>query len=194
MPIDSKAVTPEHGHHDPDAPLIARLGAGDEAALAILMSRHLNKIHAAAYHMLGDKMAAEDVAQTTFLQLWKIAPQWETGRGKVLSYLYRVTSHRCLDILRKTKEHTLGDYPDIEDNHPSAFDTLSKKDDADMLKTALAGLPPRQRLALTLFYYQHQSLKQASEIMNITPTAFESLLRRARNGLKPLLLSREISS
>jgi len=194
MPINNKTTPAKHGHNDPDALLMARLASGDEAALALLMDRHLSAIHAAAYYMLSDNMAAEDVTQMAFLQLWKIAPQWETGRGKVLTYLYRISSHRCLDILRKTKEHSQGDYPDIEDDHPNGFDTLSKKDDANILNSALAELPPRQRLALTLFYYQHQSLKQASEIMNITPTAFESLLRRARNRLRPILLSREISS
>ena len=49
--------------HDADEPLRLRLIAGDEGALSELMDRHMSKIYATAYRMLGDKMQAEDVTQ-----------------------------------------------------------------------------------------------------------------------------------
>lgn len=172
---------------DPDALLLDRLKRGDETALSDLIDRHIKKIHAVAYRMLGDRMQAEDVAQMVFLNFWQTAPNWESGRGRVLTYLYRVTTHRCLDILRKSKETFPGELPDIEDHRPDALDKLHQNDQRIEIESALAQLSHRQRVALTLFYYEHQSLKDASKILEMTPSAFESLLRRARQSLKSFL-------
>jgi len=179
---------------DPDAALMKRIGAGQSAALSELINLHMHKIHAAAYRMLGDAGRAEDVTQMVFLKLWETAPQWEYGRANVLTYLYRLTTHRCLDILRKSKEALPGSLPDMIDPQPSAFDTLAQAQRNNQIHHALDKLSARQRAALTLFYYQHQSLKDAAEIMDITPTAFESLLRRARAALKPLLTQQDLET
>lgn len=178
---------PSDEFSDPDGPLLERLKLGDEKALSELIDRHLKKIHAAAYHMLGDQMQAEDVTQMVFLNFWQTAPNWEHGRGRVLTYLYRVTTHRCLDILRKSKETLPGELPDIQDHRPNALDTLHQNEQRTTLEGALAQLSHRQRAALTLFYYENQSLKEASKILDVTPSAFESLLRRARQSLKSFL-------
>lgn len=187
--ISPKGATPRKAQTliDRDAALCRRLGQSDHAALAQLMERHMGKIHAAAYRMLGDSARAEDVTQMVFLQMWKIAPEWEYKRGSVLAYLYKTATHRCLDILRKSKEALPGTLPDHPDNRPNALEHMTRQDEARAVKDALQKLPDRQRAALTLFYYQHQSLKDAAKIMDITPTAFESLLRRARQNMKPLL-------
>ena len=180
--------------HDADEPLRLRLIAGDEGALSELMDRHMSKIYATAYRMLGDKMQAEDVTQMVFLKLWQIAPTWESGRATLLTYLYRVTTHRCLDILRKTKESLPGVLPDMVDNRPSAFDHIANAETSAQMQLALNELSDRQRAAITLFYYEHKSLKTAAKIMDITPSAFESLLRRARATLKSHLIPQHIDS
>ena len=173
--------------HDIDEPLRQRMANGDDRALGELMDRHMHKIHGTAYRMLGDNMKAEDVTQMVFLKLWQMAPTWETGRGTILTYLYRITNHRCLDILRKAKESLPGELPDIADESASAFNEVARTEQSERVQYALEQLPDRQRAAITLFYYEHQSLKMAADILNITPSAFESLLRRGRKSLKSLL-------
>ena len=179
---------------DPDASLVTRIGQRDEAALSQLMSLHMDKIHAAAFRMLGDRAKAEDITQIVFLKLWETAPKWELGRGRVLTYLYRLTTHRCLDILRKRKESLPGVLPDVIDTQPNAYDHIAQAEQSLKIERALNKLSDRQRAALVLFYYQHQSLKDASKIMDITPNAFESLLRRARQTLKPILSEEKIET
>ena len=173
--------------HDIDEPLRLRMASGDERALGELMDRHMRKIHGTAYHMLGDNMQAEDVTQMVFLKLWQIAPTWEPGRATLLTYLYRITHHRCLDILRKSKESLPGELPDMADERPTAFNNIVQAEQAERVQYALQQLPDRQRAALTLFYFEHQSLKMAANILNVSPAAFESLLRRGRKSLKSLL-------
>jgi len=188
------APPPKAKSHDADEPLRQRLAEGDQTALAELMDRHMNKIYGTAYTMLGDPMKAEDVTQMVFLKLWQIASKWETGRATILTYLYRVTTHRCLDILRKTKEQLPGELPDITDKAPSALDHIVQEQRSEHVQNALRQLSPRQRVAITLFYFEHHSLKSAADIMDMTPAAFESLLRRARKTLKPLLIHLDLES
>lgn len=188
MNDNSLTLSPDAAPIDIDAPLLARMAAGDDKALGQLMDKHMRKIHGTAYKMLGDKMKAEDVTQMVFLNLWTMAPKWDASRGgTILSYLYRVCTHRCLDILRKAKESLPGELPDMIDQRPSAFDAIERAEQSERVQYAISQLPDTQRAALTLFYYEHQSLKDAAQILDKTPAAFESLLRRARNSLKSLL-------
>lgn len=187
--ISSQEETPTI---DTDAPLLRRLADGDQKALSELMDKHMRKIHGTAYRMLGDRMKSEDVTQMVFLKLWQIAPTWEAGRGTILSYLYRMTTHRCLDILRKSKESLPGELPDVTDQSPSALDHMAQAETSERVNSALGHLPHRQRAAISLFYYDHQSLKSSANIMDMTPAAFESLLRRARAALKSLLVHEDM--
>ena len=81
----SQLTVIEGGVSDPDAALIIAMAAGDSGALSDLMDRHLKTIKSLAWHMLGDDMAAEDVAQEVLLKSWIMARTWEPGRAKLKS-------------------------------------------------------------------------------------------------------------
>ncbi|HEY8368527.1 MAG TPA: sigma factor, partial [Thermodesulfobacteriota bacterium] len=56
---------------DPDLPLVQRAGRGDQAACAVLVDRHLPAVLRVAERLLGERAAAEDVAQEAFLRVWQ---------------------------------------------------------------------------------------------------------------------------
>jgi RNA polymerase sigma-70 factor (ECF subfamily) len=176
--------TQKAGHIDPDADLIFGLKAGDERALAGLMDRHMQTIHSQAFYMLGDQMAAEDVTQTVFLKTWEHMSAWEAGRAKLLTWMRRVTTNTCLDILRKKKPIYTDSVPDREDDGQSPFDSLSQSQRSERVAKAISQLPDTQRAALTLSYYQGISQREGASILDITEGAYESLLVRARKALK----------
>ena len=66
---------------DDDA-LIARFAQGDQAAARLLAARLTPGVLALAMRLLRDRAESEDVAQEAMLRLWKIAPDWESGRAK----------------------------------------------------------------------------------------------------------------
>ena len=175
------------GVSDPDADLIFGLKAGDERALAGLMDRHMTTIHKMAFYMLGEQMAAEDVSQTVFLKTWENAKNWEPGQAKLLTWMRRVTRNACLDMLKKKKPIYTDSVPDMEDISNSPFETLSQTEQSSRVGAALAQLPENQRTALTLSYYQGVSQREGATIMDISESAYESLLVRARKALKILL-------
>ena len=181
------------GVTDPDADLIFGLKAGDEKALAGLMDRHMTTIHKMAFYMLGEQMAAEDITQTVFLKTWENAKNWQPGQAKLLTWMRRVTRNACLDMLKKKAPIYTDTVPDIEDDANSPFESLSQSEQSDRVGAALAQLPENQRTALTLSYYQGVSQREGSNVMDISESAYESLLVRARKALKILLANERMT-
>jgi len=144
----------------------------------------MTTIHKMAFYMVGEKMTAEDVTQTVFLKTWEHAKSWEPGQAKLLTWMRRVTRNACLDILKKKGPIYTDTVPDIEDDANSPFESLSQSEQSHRVGVALAQLPENQRTALTLSYYQGVSQREGSNIMDVSESAYESLLVRARKALK----------
>lgn len=176
---------------DPDADIILALGRGEADALNQLMNRHLANIKSSARHMLGDEMMAEDIAQEVFLRAWKQAPNWQSGQAKFSTWLHRVTKNLCYDRLRKTQEIYPDTVPDIMDDSPQAAQVLADRQthtaQKSKIEQAMAALPKRQRMAITLCHYQDFSQGEAAEIMEVGVHAYESLLARGRKNLRTQL-------
>lgn len=174
-------------HHDPDADLILAMAAGDSAALSAMMDLHLTSIKSLAWHMLSDDAAAEDVAQEVFLKGWIQARKWEPGRAKFVTWMKRVATNACLDRLRKKKEILSDTLPERTDNAVSADAAMIERDTSSAVQTAINTLPERQRAALTLCHFQDMSQIEAADILEISVSAYESLLARARRSLRGVL-------
>lgn len=145
-------------------------------------------IYAACYRMLGSKHAAEDASQETFLRLWRHAARWKPQGAKFESWLYRVAMNICLDQLRKKKREAPEEAaPERADSADRQDQTLFARERRFAIDEALAGLPERQRLAITLCHYQELSNIEAAEIMKVSVDAMESLLARGRRALKQKL-------
>ncbi|MBI0362500.1 RNA polymerase sigma factor [Burkholderia oklahomensis] len=172
---------------DPDAELVARVGARDPAAVRTLVARKLPRLLALATRMLGDRMEAEDVAQDAFVRIWKHAPRWREGEARFDTWLHRVVLNLCYDRLRGRREEPVDELPDAIDPHPAPDARLEHRACGELVRQALAALPARQREALVLNYYQELSNVEAANLMGITVDALESLLARARRNLRAQL-------
>lgn len=171
-----------------DLDLVRRAGAGDRLAASELIVRHTDKIMGLCYRMLGERSAAEDAVQETFLRLWKNAGKWRDEGAKIETWLYRVAKNICLDRLRKSGREVAEDAaPEQADGADGAETQMIKADRAKAVKAALARLPDRQRLAIALCHYQEKSNIEAAEIMDVSVEAVESLLSRARRTLRKTL-------
>ena len=156
---------------------------GDETAFTILLDRHLSTIQALAYYMLGDAHLAEDAAQSTFLKTWQMLPNWQPGQARLLTWVRRVTKNHCLDVLKKKRPVLMDIVPDVPDEASTSFDDIAMDEQKQAVMNAMAELSGNQRLALTLSYYQNVSQTEGASIMDISVSAYESLLVRARKSL-----------
>lgn len=169
-----------------DAALLARVGAGDAAACRALVDDHLGRIHAFAWRMLGDAAEAEDVAQESFLRLWRTAPGWR-GEARVGTWLHRVAYNICIDRLRR-RDRGHAELPDdLVDPAPGPAQDRQRAQVAAAVRRALARLPERQRAAIALVHYQELGNVEAAGILGVSVEALESLLARGRRALRERL-------
>jgi RNA polymerase sigma factor (sigma-70 family) len=170
---------------DPDVELLARIGSGVPAAVREMVSRKLPRLLSLATRMLGDHVEARDVAQETFVQIWKHARRWQAGRARFDTWVHRVALNLCNDRLRRRKDAVpFDDALETIDPTPVQDAQLDQTSRSERINAALAALPTRQREALILQYYQDCSNVEAAGLMGITVDALESLLSRARRNLR----------
>ncbi len=169
---------------DPDSELVIRAGAGDRASIRELVRMKLPRILALARRMLGDAGEAEDVAQESFLRLWRQAPSWRPGGARIDSWLYKVTLNLCYDRLRRRREIATAEPPVGTDPAPDPEATLLGREIGGRIDAGLLALPPRQREAIVLVHFQEIAGSDAARIMEISVEALESLLARGRRGLR----------
>lgn len=176
---------------DDDDRLVARIGQGDRAAARLLVQAKLSRVVQLAVRLLGDRAEAEDVAQETFIRVWKHAHRWRPGRARFDTWLHTVTLNLCRDRMRRRRETTVDIMPDVADPAPSAEEHLFALRRDERVATAIRALPERQREAIVLVHYQDLSNIAAAEAMDTTVEAVESLLARGRRSLRTQLLRHE---
>jgi RNA polymerase sigma-70 factor (ECF subfamily) len=170
-----------------DDVLMAEVARGDMEAFRTLNRRYLARVVALAGRTLGDAAEAEDVAQETFLRLWRTAPNWRPNEAKVGTWLHRVALNLCFDKLSRRREEHPGDPPDAVDPAPGPSSVAQQRETADHVRTALDTLPDAQRRAITLCHYQGMRNIEAAEVMGVSIEALESLLARGRRKLREQL-------
>ena len=171
---------------DDDA-LMRAVGQGARDAFAVLMERHLDRTLALATRITGNRNAAEDVAQEAFLRVWKSAGNWQPGRARFTTWLYRVTVNLCLDLRRRpafAPLELIGDPPDLSEDAVSA---IARRQRNALLEREIATLGDRQRTALALCYAGGLSNAEAAEVLEVSVGALEGLLVRARRKLRERL-------
>ena len=167
-----------------DEILMRRIAEGDEHAFRRLADRHLDRILQLARKLLGSAAAAEDVAQEALLRIWLNAAGWRPEKSRLTTWIYTITYRLCLDRLRSRRTQPLDEAFELADPGPGAFDALALAEERRRLAAALAALQPRQRAAVTLFYYEELSGPDAAAVLGLSLRAFWSLLHRARASIQ----------
>lgn len=138
-----------------DAELVARARAGERDALAVLVSRHLDDVYDVALRVLGDPELARDAAQDAFVHALRALNRFR-GEASFRTWLLRIAVNAARMLVRRNgrrREVTLEQAADIAaETDPSAGVLLPAE--TARLAEALARLPEKQRLAVTLRVYQ----------------------------------------
>ncbi|OQW96044.1 MAG: hypothetical protein BWK79_00245 [Beggiatoa sp. IS2] len=170
-----------------DEQMMYRIQQGDHQAFRRLVEQHLNPLYRFVRRMLGTPTDADDIVQETFIKVWRNAHQWQVGKAKLSTWLHSIAHHCCIDSYRQNSG-TLVDLEEVADiAAPETSSGIYQTEILDYVGNALRKLPERQRSAILLCYYQGFSNQETAEILNISVTALESLLARARKALKQQL-------
>jgi RNA polymerase sigma-70 factor (ECF subfamily) len=173
-----------------DEALIARSRKGDAAAVRLLVERHSATVFRIAYRLVGAKVQAEDIAQDVLLRMLDYREGWLSKPGFHV-WLRRAVYNRTVDIHRKQRPwvfSALDAASEKEDEAPPQDAAIAAAQDQNMVAAAVLDLPLRQRMAVTLCFYEQMSLAEAAAVLKVSVGAVESLLHRAKTTLKQKLL------
>ena len=184
----------------PDEELMMRCRNGDMSAFELLLSRYKDAIINFIYRSIGDYHRAEDLSQETFLRVFKSAKRYEP-KSKFKNWLYRIASNLCKNEVRDRERRGLSSLDELmtDDDgkishavltdHSRAPDKLyEKKERENLIRYAIDRLPENQRLAIIMVTYQNLRYDAIAEAMGCSVSAVKSLIHRARQNLKGLLI------
>ncbi|MFB9688896.1 RNA polymerase subunit sigma-70 [Amycolatopsis plumensis] len=177
-----------------------------------LVEQHRREIQVHCYRMLGSLADAEDLTQETFLRAWKGRDGFE-GRASVRTWLYRIATNACLDVLARRPRRVLPDqlgpagepvgpieaadlpwlepYPDRLLESAGPDDAVVERETIELAYlAAVQYLPPRQRAALILRDVLGWSAKETAASLETSVASANSALQRARATLRERLPAR----
>jgi RNA polymerase sigma-70 factor, ECF subfamily len=169
-----------------DAGLLEAAAGGSHAAFSEIVSRHFQPVYRLVWRMTGGAADSEDLAQDAFVKLWKNPAQLREGAA-LRGWLMRVASNAVIDASRKPRNSALDGLPEPADPQARTDAGLDRAEAARLIDARIAALPERQRLALSLVYFEGLSNIEAAAVMEASVEAVESLLSRARRSLKESL-------
>jgi RNA polymerase sigma-70 factor (ECF subfamily) len=182
---------------DPDAALMLRVKGGDMEAFEALVEKYKQPIINVMYRMIRDLDEAEDLAQNVFIRVYQSADRYQAS-AKFSTWVFTIARHLCLNEIRRRGRHpadslessqsdteTPRQFPDNSTfSPPQAFlhGELERK-----IQEALAELPEKQRLAISLCQEDELSYDEIAEVLECSISATKSLIHRGRETLKQKL-------
>jgi RNA polymerase sigma-70 factor, ECF subfamily len=188
------------GPADPDAALLARLRAGEDAAYEELVRASSPRLLATLRRMLRNDDDARDALQDAFLAAFRALPRFE-GQSKLSTWLHRIAVNAALMKLRSKRRRPEASIDELlprfeEDGHFTA-DTAStgklldeQVDEARRRAAVRRGidrLPEAHRTVIVLRDVEGLSTEETAEQLGITREATKMRLHRARQALRTLL-------
>ncbi|WP_448205247.1 sigma-70 family RNA polymerase sigma factor [Azospirillum sp. sgz302134] len=166
---------------------MAEVAAGNRRAFDVLTRRHLTRSLSLALRIAGNAHDAEEVVQDAFLQVWRNADGWRGDRALFTTWLYRIVVNRALTSRRRRGFAPMEEAAEIPSPLPGAEEAVEERQLARSVDSAIAALPERQRAALSLCVYEELSCAEAAKVLQVSVSAMESLLVRARRVLRETL-------
>ena len=191
------ALDEEHGHAggsvletDPDARLMVAACRGDESAFPALFRRHHARVLNYCLRMVGNLDRAEELAQETFVNLYRARHRYEP-RAHFVTYLFRVATNLCLNEKRRLARWGRPaevDAPETKELEDSSLETIEERmilaERWNRVRDVVARLPKRQAAALFATRFEGLSQIEASETLGVSIQSLKSLLFRATRTLR----------
>jgi RNA polymerase sigma-70 factor (ECF subfamily) len=180
---------------DQDRSDMARMAAGDDAALDELIGRHGERLYHYLLRLLQNETEAGDLAEDTFVRVYQNRSRFKPDK-RFSTWLYTIATNLARDLQRHRARHpqvSLDAQPNeagqglveiLPDAKPNPGDLLASAERALLVRQAVAALPEDLRTPLVLATYEELSYATIGEILSCSPKAVEMRLYRARQQLR----------
>lgn len=166
-----------------DATLLARIARKDRRAMRALYERHFSSLYGFLRARGADASLADDVLQDAMLDVWRQAGRFR-GSSSVRTWLFAIARNKMIDRMRSAGRMTLvAEVPDTPDEGPDAEATVAAAQDAQRLRLCVDALPPQQRSAVRLAFFEDLTYDEIGQIEDIPPGTVKSRIFHAKQSL-----------
>ena len=180
--------------------LLRRSKEGHVASFEELISVHQQKVYNIALRMLANEQDAFDASQEVFIKVYKNLDKFQEN-SSFSTWLYRITTNTCLDMIRKNKDKkndisidSQVEFEDgeasfqLEDKNADVEEEILKKERRQALYEAIQQLNDEHKKMIVLRELQGMSYQEIAEITGANIGTVKSKINRARISLKNSLL------
>ena len=179
--------------NDQEHNLIQAARNGDQAAFGELVQQYQKRVFALAVRMCPTPELAEEAAQEAFLSAWQGLPFFR-GDSAFSTWLYRLASNACVDLLRKEGRHqgpSLDDEAvsaEVPDTRPTPEAAAEQKELRAQIEAGLRTLSPEHREVLILREIQQLSYDEIADALSLDLGTVKSRISRGRRQLRNFLM------
>lgn len=176
---------------------IKKVKSGDVEAFRYFVRQYQHMAFSVALSVVKDEFLAEEVVQEAFINVYNKLDSFK-GKSKFSTWLYRIVINKAFRSLDKQKKLA---YEPIEDNemafNQESYEPLSKDEQRFYINETLQQMPPKESLALRLFYLEEMSMEELQDVTGWSLSNVKVILHRARKRFYTLinaLLKTEVNS
>lgn len=174
---------------------MARLAAGDSAALEEIYTATRVKLFGICLRILGDHKEAEDALQDVYVNLWRRAESYDPSRASPIAWLATFARNRAIDRLRTGKVRAgavaVEEASPIADEAPLADALLIDAENAAQIHECLGALDDRTRGHIRSAFFEGLTYAQLAEKAEVPLGTMKSWIRRGLKRLRTCLEASE---
>ena len=176
--------------------LLEKARQGDQEAFGKLVRLYEKKVYALTLRMCKNPDDAAEAAQEAFLAAWQ-GLKFFRGEASFSTWLYRLASNACVDLLRKEQRHravsgpSLNDedtYMDIADDAATPQELAERSELREQIEEGLQSLTPEHREVLILRELHQLSYDEIAQTLDLDTGTVKSRISRGRKALRNFLL------
>lgn len=172
--------------------LLERVVERDERAFAALYDATAPRVQGLVRRIVRVPALAEEVVEDAYWQIWRQAPRYEAGRGRVLTWLLAIARSRAIDALRRNERH---EHEELQGDDPAepaaecaaADELIEASRGAQRVHEALGRLDPRSRQLVALAFLRGLTHDEIAAQTGMPLGSVKSLIRRALLKLRALI-------
>jgi RNA polymerase sigma factor (sigma-70 family) len=175
-----------------DEALLAGFATGDPGTAAAFVRRFQGRVYGLALTIVRQPAVAEEVAQETFVRVFRHAGNYDARKGRVSTWLLSIARNLAIDVTRLRRLEPVD--PDViaaelsfSSQAPSVDEQEVQPDERDQLRSAITELPDDQRRALVLAAYTGRTAREISDLEHVPLGTVKTRIRTAMLKLRSQL-------
>ena len=175
-------------YHQKDSAILKECAKGSTEAFGIIVRKYQGYVCAITFSATGNRDQSEELAQDVFVLAWQNLSKLK-DRSKFRSWLYAIARNRIRQHYRNAERDLLNKAEPIEAAESTGctngpLDDLISKEHRLLVKQALESMPENYRVPLVLFYREGKSVRQVSELLDLSVDAAKKRISRGRRMLE----------